>query len=42
MKNAFIKIRRFELLIYGATLASALIFRLALIRNSQLWSLKVS
>ena len=42
MKNAFIKIRRFELLIYGATLASALIFRLAFVHNSQLWSLKVS
>ena len=42
LKKAFIKLRRFEMLMYGATLGSTLIFRLAFLHKSDTWLLKVS
>ena len=42
LKKAFIKIRRFEMLMYGLILASALIFRLAFLNKFDTWLLKVS
>ena len=34
LKKAFIKLRRFEMLMYGATLGTTLIFRLAFLHKS--------
>ena len=42
LKKAFINIQRFEMLMYGSTLASTLISQLAFLHNSYIWLWKVS